>query len=96
MPKFEKLPQSEAQLKSATGKRAQLVREYVGYLNQLQAGDAGRLQASAGETLNAVRRRLGAAAKATGKRLTVRRTENEVYFWIEGQGRKRGRPRKVR
>lgn len=96
MPKFEKVSKTEAQVKSVTGKRAQILREYVGYLNELQMGDAGRLQASAGETLNAVRRRLGAAARATDKRLTVRRTANEVYFWVEGQARKRGRPPKIR
>ena len=45
-----------------------------------------------GETTNAVRRRLGAAALALGKTLTIRKAENTVYFWIEtGNGRRRGR-----
>ncbi|MEX2430489.1 MAG: hypothetical protein WD645_01045 [Dehalococcoidia bacterium] len=90
MPKFEVLPINEAQANSATGKRAQILREYMGYIEQVPLGQAGRLQAGPGETISAVRRRLGAAAKALGKSLIIRRTNDQVYFWIEGQdGRKR-------
>jgi hypothetical protein len=92
MPKFETLTLSEAQLQSATGKRAQLMREYLGYIDQLKGGQAGSLQASADETLTAIRRRLNAAAKQVGKELTVRRTADRVYFWV---ARGRGRPRKA-
>ena len=94
MPRFEVLPINEAQANSATGKRAQILREYMGYIEQVPPGQAGRLQAGAGETISAVRRRLGAAAKALGKSLTIRRTNDQVYFWVEGQDGRRRRGRR--
>ncbi len=99
MPKFELVPVDEALMKSATGKRAQIAREYSGYIEQLKAGQAGRLRASDGETLSAIRRRLGAASKSTGKNLIIKRSKEEIFFWVRGQesgttGKRRGRPRK--
>ena len=100
MPNFAVVPMDEAVIKTATGKRAQLSREYASYIEQLREGAAGRLQASEGETVAAIRRRLGAAARLTGKNLVIRRTGEEVYFWVQtSKGapvrRGRGRPRKV-
>ena len=99
MPKFQVVPVDEALTKSASGKRAQLNREYTGYIERLGAGQAGRLEASEGETVGAIRRRLGAAAKATGKDLIVKRNGETIFFWVRGQEassapRRRGRPRK--
>ena len=97
MPQFSSLSVGEAQAKSATGKRAELLTEYIGYLRQLQPGGAGSLRVGPGETTQALRRRLGAAARAVDTRLTIRRTADTIYFWAtEGNGRrKRGRPRKI-
>ncbi len=90
MPQFDTVPLSEAQLQSSTGKRAALIREYVGYIEQVTPGRAGRLGNSASESLAAVRRRLGAAARYLDKTLVIRRSENHVYFWVdEGTGRRR-------
>jgi len=99
MPKFELIPLTEAELNSATGKRAEVIREYVGYIQQLQEGQAGKLQITEGETGAAVRRRLGAAAKLAGTDLVIKRAGEEVYFWVRSglsgrPRRKRGRPRK--
>ena len=100
MPKFELIPLAEAKLSSATGKRAEVIREYVGYIEQLQEGQAGKLQITEGEeTGAAVRRRLGAAAKLAGTDLVIKRAGEEVYFWVRSglpgrPRRKRGRPRK--
>ncbi len=99
MPKFELVSVDEALMKSATGKRAQIAREYAGYIEQLKPGQAGRLRASEGETLSAIRRRLGAASKTVGKNLIIKRSGEEIFFWVRGQesaltGRRRGRPRK--
>ncbi len=92
MPTFDVLTLGEAQAGSVTGKRAQILREYMGYIERVPDGHAGKLQPNMGETTNAVRRRLGAAALALGKTLTIRKAENTVYFWIEtGNGRRRGR-----
>ena len=76
-----------------TGKRAVLLREYVGYIQRVAPGEAGKLEAREGETTQAIRRRLNAAAEALGKKLDFRRTADAVYF-CSSDGRRRGRPRK--
>ena len=99
MPKFELVSLSDAEMKSATGKRAEIMREYLGYIEQLPGGKAGRLQAGQGESAGAVRRRLGAAARLAGKDLVIKRAGDEVYFWTRTRSgntsRRRGRPRKA-
>ncbi len=100
MPRFELVSVQEALAKSASGKRAKILREYLGYIEQLAAGQAGRLQVTEGETVATIRRRLGAAAKFGGKDLVIKRVGDEVYFWVQAQGtgtagRRRGRPRKA-
>jgi hypothetical protein len=96
LPKLDILPLEEAQLDSATGKRAQILREYVGYIEQVPAGQAGKLSPANGETLSAIRRRLGAASKQLGKSLIIKRTDDNVYFWVSNAEapRRRGRPPK--
>ena len=90
MPNFERVQLAEAKLRTVSGKRAQIIQEYVAYIEQLGRGEAGKLRASQGESLASVRRRLGAAAKGAAKNLTIKRAGDELYFWIES----RGRPRK--
>lgn len=95
MPKLDVLSLEQAKLNSATGKRAQILREYIAIIEQVPTGQAGRLAVGPGETLGAVRRRLGAAAKQTGKSLIIKRTDEHVYFWVDpSSGRRRGRPPK--
>ncbi len=94
MPKFDRVPLGEAKMKTASGKRAQIIAEYVGYIERLGDGEAGRLQAAEGETLSTVRRRIGDAGRQLETKLTIRRTGDEVYFWTEGPRRRgRGRPK---
>ena len=100
MPKFELVSVEEATMKSATQKRAQIVKEYLSYILQLKEGQAGKLQPAEGEKVAAVRRRLGIAAKAAGKELAIRRVGDEIYFWVKskdkGRPKRRGRkPRKA-
>ena len=90
MPLFETIPVKQAQVESLTGKRARILHEYMAIIEQVPEGHAGKLDPAEGETSNAVRRRLGAAAAALGKSLTIRRVEDSVYFWIaKGNGRRR-------
>ena len=94
MPKFDRVPIAEAKMKTASGKRAQIIAEYVAYIEQISAGEAGRLQAAEGETLSTVRRRLGDAGRQLEKSLTIHRKGDEVYFWVEETRRRgRGRPK---
>ena len=93
MPTFGTLPIGEARARSATGKRAAVLQECVGYIQSVALGEAGILEPGEGEMTRAIRCRLTAAAGALGKDLEVRRTASAVYFWA-GTGRRRGRPRK--
>ena len=94
MPTFEIVSVEVATMRTVPGKRTKILEEYVGYVRQLTAGQAGKLRPCEGETPTAIRRRIGAAAKLAGKALVIRRVGCEVYFWEwEGDGRRRGRPR---
>ena len=64
----------------------------MGYIQRVAPGQAGKLQPGEGETTQALRRRLAAAAEALGKELQARRSANAVYFWT--QETPRGRPHK--
>ncbi len=90
MPRFDRVPLGEAKMKTASGKRAQIIAEYVRYIEQLGHGEAGRLQAGEGETIATIRRRLGAAARQSERNLTIRRTGDGIYFWAT-ETRRRGR-----
>ena len=89
MPTFDQVPLQEAMLKTATGKAAQITQEYLGYIEQLPEGQAGRLQSEEDENVTTVRRRLGVAAKLSGKDITIKRQGNEVYFWVQQEPRPR-------
>ena len=94
MPTFDKMSIAQAQTRSATGKRAALLQEYMAYVQDVASGEAGSLEATEGETTQAIRRRLNAAAEALGRTLETRRNGNTVYFWVSEGDRRRGRPRK--
>ncbi len=89
MPAFETVPLQEAMLKTSTGRRAQLAQEYLGYIEQLPEGQAGRLQPGEGESVATIRRRLGVAAKLSGKDIAIKRQGSEVYFWVQQEPRPR-------
>ena len=90
MPTFTVMSQEDAALYSATGKRAQITREYIGYINELGAGQAGVLELDEGEAVTTVKRRLNTAAKAARKNISVDRVANNtIYFSVK----RRGRPR---
>ena len=93
MPTFSIVSLGKAREGSASGKRAELLQEYLGYIQRVPQGEAGVLEPGEGETPQAIRRRLNAAAETLRKRLDVRRSGRTVYFWAS-EGRRRGRPRK--
>ena len=45
MPTFDTLPLNEARANSATGQRAALLQEYIGYIQRVAPGQAGKLGA---------------------------------------------------
>ena len=85
MPTLDIMSRQDAQRElSLTGRRGALMRQYMGYINQLEAGRAGKLIPSEGETTTALRRRLGAAAQLLGKSLVVNRQGDAIFFWVAG------------
>ena len=82
MPTFDILPMDQTVGAFANSKQAEIAKEYLGYIDKLEAGQMGRLRPAEGETLLAVRKRLGVAAKLSGTRLEIRQMEGEVYFWL--------------
>ncbi len=93
MPRFDTVSMDEARAKTASPEKTQLVAEYLAYIGHLTPRAAGKLQPGEGENTRALRRRLGAAAKASGKDLVIKTVGGEVYFWLKGK--RGGRPRKV-
>ncbi len=89
MPKFEVVPTSEVPRPKPAGRQVTVHTEYIDYLGQIGRSKAGKLTPSVGETSQALRRRLGAAAKHVGKEIVVKRNGKDVYFWAKsGQRRK--------
>ncbi len=85
MPKFELIDKEDAEGRTKfAGKSGRILSMYSFFIEQLKDGKAGHLKPSEGETVQAVRRRLGKAAKLAGKSLEIRRVHDEVYFWLDG------------
>ena len=90
MAKFQKISQTKAEMDSATGKRAEIMNEYLGYLNQLKDGEAGKLEVSEeSESPTALRRRIGKAAEFAGKEIVIKRKDDVIYFWLSPGVRRR-------
>ena len=92
MPRFEIIPSGDVPQPKPTGRRAEILNEYKGYIEQVGRKGAGKLTPGEGETTQAVRRRLGAAAKLAGTNLVVKRNGHDIYFWTKAR---RGRPPKA-
>ena len=95
MAKFQKISQTKAELDSATGKRAEIMNEYIGYLTQLKDDEAGRLEVSEeGESPTALRRRIGKAAAHMGKDIVIKRKDDVIYFWLSPGAKRQRRLRR--
>ncbi len=82
MPGFRRVSREETSSRRPTVNPALArLKQYQGYIQKVPAGETGRLTAGKGETPAAVRRRLGAAAKALGVPLKVKRVGDRVFFW---------------
>ena len=82
MPGFRRVSREEASNRRPAVSPALLrLKQYQGYVKKVPPGETGRLTAGKGETPAAVRRRLGAAAKALGVHLKVKRVGDRVFFW---------------
>jgi hypothetical protein len=96
MPDFEIVPLDEARLKTLSGRQGQIVKQYSQYIEQLAGGQAGKLQAASDEKVTTIRRRLATTARLLGKELTIKRTGDELYFWIKTPEEEEAPPRRRR
>ena len=94
MPEFEVVSRQEAIETSSTTHRSEVIREYIRQIETLGRDEAVRVSPSDEETIATVRRRLGAAVKASGKNIQIKRVGTEIYFWEEPPKKRGGRPRK--
>lgn len=60
---------------------------YFFFIDELKEGKAGKIRPTEGESIQAVRRRLGSAAKLSGKNITIKRMGDEIYFWLETESK---------
>src|ERR671918_1950728 len=94
MPDFEIVPLDEARLKTLSGRQGQIVKQYSQYIEQLEGGQAGKLHATSDEKITTIRRRLVTTARLLGKELIIKRTGDELYFWIKSPEEERPRRRR--
>ena len=81
MPGFRRVSRAEtSSRRPAVNPALVRLKQYQGYIKKVAPGVTGRLTPGEGETPAAVRRRLGAAAKALGVQLTVKRVGDRVFF----------------
>jgi hypothetical protein len=86
MPEFTTVSIKEAQLRAIPGRQGTFLNEYADYIQQLPAGQAGKLRIGKQEKHPTVRRRLASAAKAMNIPLIIKRSGSDLYFWREDGG----------
>jgi hypothetical protein len=96
MPDFAVVSVQEAELKTLAGRQRQYLNEYAGYIQQLSPGKAGKLHVFEHEKPTIIRRRLTVVAQMLGIILTIKRSENDIYFWREWEEEPQPRPRNGR
>jgi hypothetical protein len=96
MPEFTTVSVQEAKLRTIPGRQGRFINEYVEYIQQVPAGQAGTLRVAEGENPMTIRRRLVAAAQAMHITLIIKRSGNDLYFWREDGEAERPRPRRGR
>src|SRR5918996_2737178 len=96
MPDFAIVSVQEAQLQTLSGRQRQYLNEYAGYIQQLSQGKAGKLHVWENEKPTTIRRHLTVVAQMLGIPLTVKRSENDIYFWSEPLQEGQPKPRRGR
>jgi hypothetical protein len=88
MPVCTYIPRTEARIATYRYRRlGEFMDEYLGYIQRVPQGRAGRLHVSVDEPESplTVRGRLAAVAKAFTIPLTIRCTGQDVFFWREDE-----------
>src|SRR5918996_1670772 len=96
MPDFAIISLQEARLRTLSGRQAQYFYQYAEYIQQLSQGKAGKLHVWEYEKPITIRRRLTVVAQMLGIPLTIKRSENDIYFWSEPLQEGQPKPRRGR
>jgi hypothetical protein len=96
MPDFAIVSVEDAKVQTIPVRQRTYMNEYAGYIQQLSQGKAGKLHVWENEKPTTIRRRLTVVAQMLGIPLTIKRSENDIYFWSEGRGEAQPRPRNGR
>jgi hypothetical protein len=83
MPEFTTVSVQEAKVRTIPGRQGRFINEYADYIQQVPAGQAGRLRIGETENSLTIRRRLITAAKTMNIPLIIKRSGNDLYFWRE-------------
>jgi hypothetical protein len=94
MPEFTTVSVHEAKVRTMPGRQGRFISEYVDYIQQVPAGQAGKLHVSESENPLTTRRRLVAAAQAMNIPLIIKRSGNDLYFWQEGRAEEQPRAKR--
>ena len=93
MPKVRQLTLDEARVKTAaTGKNAELIKEYTGLLDPLSSSNALAFEAANGEELAAVVKAIKLTARATMRPVVIKQIDGVAYVFTGSAPKRRGRP----
>jgi hypothetical protein len=83
MPEFEIVSVKEATLRTTTPRQGHYLQEHASYIQQIPQGQAGKLHLVENENPATIRKRLVLAAQALDITLAIKRSGQDIYFWIE-------------
>ena len=95
MPRVRQLTVSEARVKTAaTGRNAELIKTYTGYLEALSSTNSLAFEPSEGEELKSIVKAIKLTARATMKSVVVKQVDGVAYVFEATTKKRRGRPPK--
>ena len=94
MPKVRQLTLDEARVKTAaTGKNAELIKEYTGLLGPLSSSNALAFETETGEELATIVKAIKLTARVTMRPVTIKQIDGVAYVFTGTAPRqRRGRP----
>ncbi len=87
MPIFTRTSMEDALEKTRAVTRKKVLEDYLGFIDRLTVGRAVKAVPSEDESMATVRRRVGDAARMSGKDVEIKRADDGVYFWLKKRAR---------
>ena len=83
MPIFTRTSVEDALQKTKAVTRQNVLKDYLDFIERLTVGRAVKAVPSEDESMATVRRRVGDAARMSGKDVEIKRGDDGVYFWLK-------------